>query len=59
MVKVKKFSEWTAEDVKEILELISIWLEENGLKESSRYIQNFLVEFNRKVEILKKVNGGE
>jgi len=56
---VKKFSEWTAEDVKEILELISIWLEENGLKESSRYIQNFLVEFNRKVEILKKVNGGE
>jgi len=54
---MKKFNEWTAEDVKEILELISIWLEENGLKESSRYLQNFLAEFSRKAEILKKANG--
>ena len=54
---MKKFSEWDIKDVQEILELITIWLEENGFKESSRYLQNFLNEFSRKVEILRKING--
>jgi hypothetical protein len=37
-----------------MLELISLWLSENGFKESAKYIENFVIEFSKKVEILKR-----
>ena len=50
----KKFSEWDIEDITEMLELISLWLSENGFKESAKFLENFTIEFSKKVEILKK-----
>jgi hypothetical protein len=50
----KKFSEWELQDIIEMLELISLWLSENGFKESAKHIENFAIEFSKKVEILKR-----
>ncbi len=51
---MKKFNEWELQDIIEMLELISLWLSENGFKESSRFLEKFTVEFSRKVEVLKR-----
>jgi hypothetical protein len=50
----KKFSEWELQDIIEMLELISLWLSENGFRESAKYIENFAVEFSKKTEVLKR-----
>ena len=50
----KKFSEWELQDVIDTLELISLWLSENGFKESAKFLENFTIEFSKKVEILKR-----
>jgi hypothetical protein len=50
----KKFSEWELQDIIEMLELISLWLSENGFKESAKHIENFTIEFSKKVEVLKR-----
>ena len=55
----KKFSEWELQDIIEMLELISLWLSENGFKESAKFLENFVNEFSRKVEILKKREKGD
>jgi hypothetical protein len=50
----KKFSEWELQDIIEMLELISLWLSENGFKESAKHIENFTIEFSKKVEDVRK-----